>query len=100
MQIKMARATVLYKIKMEWHSISDAPFDRDLELAVIAKMGYMLSCFRAAVFSADGSNQRLASEYIFAPRIGGNGLQRADSAFALQAGSSTRLISLPLRQAA
>jgi hypothetical protein len=41
---------------MEWKPIATAPFDRDLELAVIDCR--MLLCFHVAVFSTVGSTQR------------------------------------------
>jgi hypothetical protein len=42
---------------MNWLSVETAPFDRDLELAVIDFDGVHPSCLPAVVFSAVGQGQ-------------------------------------------
>jgi hypothetical protein len=41
-----------------WHLISNAPFDRDLELALIDANGVHASVFPAAVFLVVGSKRK------------------------------------------
>ena len=57
---------------MEWKLIDTAPFDRDLELAMINPTGRTLSLFRVAVLrTTAGSMSKPTSEFTtFAPRTG------------------------------
>ncbi|MGB8555885.1 MAG: hypothetical protein WCD73_21425 [Pseudolabrys sp.] len=60
--------------KFVWqHEISAAPFNRDLELAVIDASGEHTILFPAAALSAAGSKLPPSDELTFTPHIGANG---------------------------
>ena len=64
---------------MEWQRINTAPFDRDLELAVIDYDGVHALAFACRASSAAGSKWEQRNGSTFNRPIGGNGRIHANS---------------------
>jgi hypothetical protein len=59
---------------MEWNLIDTAPFDRDLELALIDSEGAHSLSFPVVVLKAGGLRPKLRNAFTYARHTGGAGL--------------------------
>ena len=74
-QIKVRGTSPPQNFSMQWTPIANAPFDCDLELAVLDEMALMLLHSPVAALPADGLTLKQKTRSTCARRIGGNGPQ-------------------------
>ena len=89
-QIKVRRASPPQNFLMHWAPITTAPFDRDLELAVLDEDGAHALHSPVAASPADGSMRKQKARSTCARRIGGNGMQSLRTALCCRRASLHR----------